>query len=53
MSDYTGFSFHIDRGNHPPICFKPPRCGSHDSEFMINLVERLDEDGLLEEYDVP
>ena len=46
--DIWGFSFHIETGNHPPICFKPPRYGS---EVMHKLVGWLDENGVVEEYD--
>ena len=44
-----GFSFHIDTGSHSPICYKPPRYGPHESEVMQNMVERLDENGAVEE----
>ena len=48
-----GFSFQIDTGSHSPICCKPPRCGPHESEAMRKLVERLDENGAVEEDDGP
>ena len=48
-----GFSFHIDTGNHPHICCKPPRYGPHESEVMRNMVERLDKNGVVEEGDGP
>ena len=44
-----GISFQIDTGNHPPICYKPPRNIPHDSEVMQKLVERLNENGVVEE----
>ena len=46
------FSFHFDTGNHPHICFKPPRYGPHESDVMWKLVDRLDENGVVEEDDV-
>ena len=36
------FSFHIGTGNYPPICYKLPRYGTHESDVMLNLVGRLD-----------
>ena len=43
------FSFQIDTGIHSPIWCKTPRCGPHDYEVMRKLVERLDENGVVEE----
>ena len=43
------FSFHIDTGNHPPICCKPPRYVPRESEFMQEIVESLDANGMAEE----
>ena len=43
------FSFHIDTGNHPPICCKPPRYIPRESEFMQEIVESLDANGMAEE----
>ena len=33
-----GFLFHIYKGNHPPICCKPPKYGPRESEVMRNMV---------------
>ena len=46
-----GFSLQIDTGSHSPICCKSPRYGTHKYEVMQNLVERLDENGVVEEED--
>ena len=44
-----GFSDLADTGNHPPICFNPPRYVPHESEVMQILVEWLYEHGVVEE----
>ena len=43
------FSFQIDTGRNLSIYCKPPRYGPHESEVMQNQVERLDENGVVEE----
>ena len=48
-----GFSFHIDTGSHSHIYCKPHRYSTHKSEVMLNLVESLDENGVVEEDGVP
>ena len=48
-----GFSFHIDTDSHSPICCKPYRYGPDEYEVMKNLVERLDENGVVEDDDLP
>ena len=45
------FYLQIDIGNHPPIYCKPPRYGTHGSEVMQKLVERLDRNCVVEEDD--
>ena len=47
------FSFQIDTGSHSSICYKPPKYGPHESGLMQNLVERMDENGVVEEDDGP
>ena len=49
LQPIRGFLVQIDTGKHPPICCKPPRYGPRESEVMQNLVERLDENGAVEE----
>ena len=44
-----GFSFQIDTGNHPPICCKPPKYGPRESKVLRNMVESLEENGVVEE----
>ena len=48
-----GFAFQIDTVNQSPICKKTPRYGPCESEGMRNLVGRMDENGVVEEDDVP
>ena len=48
-----GFLLQIDTENHPHICCKPPRYGPHELKVIQNLVERLYENGLVEEDDGP
>ena len=50
---YPGFSFHIDTGSYLPICCKPPRYGTHESEVILNLVGKLDKNGVVEDDDGP
>ena len=49
LQPIRGFSFQIDTGNHQPICCKLPRYGPLESKFIKKLVERLDENGVVEE----
>ena len=42
------FSFQIDTGSHSPICCKLPSYGPQKYEVMPNLVERVDENGVVE-----
>ena len=46
-----GFSFQIDPGSHSHIFCKPHRYGPHESEVIRKLVERPDENGVMEEED--
>ena len=48
-----GLTFHIETGSHSPIFCKPGRYGPHKYEVMQNMVERLDENGVVEEDDGP
>ena len=48
-----GFSFQIDTGSHSPILCKLPRYGPHKSDVMQKMVERLDENFVVEEDNVP
>ena len=48
-----GFSLHIYTGNHPPIFFKQPSYGSHESEVMQNLVGQLYENSVVGEDNIP
>ena len=50
---YTGFSFHIDTGNHPYICWKPPRYGPHETKLIQNMVGHLDENYVVEDDNRP
>ena len=46
-----GFSFHIYKGSHPTICYKPTRYVHHEYEVMRKLVGRMDENGVAEKDD--
>ena len=48
-----GISFHIDTGKNPHIYCNAPSYGPREAEVMRNLVESLDESGVVEEDDVP
>ena len=48
-----GFLFQIDTGSHSPICCKPGRCGPNKSEVVQNLMERMNENGVVEQDDRP
>ena len=48
-----GFSFHVDKGDHPPICYKTPRYVPHEYEVMLNMLGIIYVNGVVEEYNVP
>ena len=48
-----GFTFHIDTGRHSLIFCKTPSYGPYESEVMQKMVERLDENSVVEEDNVP
>ena len=45
------FPLHVYIGNHLPICCKPPRYIPHEYEFMLKIVESMDENCVVEEDD--
>ena len=48
-----GFLFHVDTGEVPPVCVKPPRYGPHESRVINELVEKLEANDIIEDDDGP
>ena len=48
-----GFQFNIDTGQVKPVCCKPPRHGKHESRIILMLVEKLENNNLIEDDDGP
>jgi len=46
-----GVSFHVDTGETTPICVRSPRYGRHESRVINDLVEKLEQNGLIEDDD--
>ena len=48
-----GFSFQIDTGDAEPVCCKHHRYGPHESKVIDKLVDKLQDNGLIEDDDGP
>ena len=48
-----GVKFHVDTGDAEPICVKSPRYGPHESRVISSLLEKLEQNGLIEDDDGP
>ena len=48
-----GAQFHVDTGTTSPVCVKPPRYGPHEARVINKLIEKLEENGLIEDDDGP
>jgi hypothetical protein len=48
-----GVKFHVDTGEVEPICVKSPRYGPHESRVINSLIEKLEQNGLIEDDDGP
>lgn len=48
-----GALFHVDTGEVAPINIKPPRYGPHESRIINDLVEKLENNGIIEDDDGP
>lgn len=48
-----GYQFHIDTGNVKPVCCKPPRYGPHETRIMSQLIQGLEQNGVIEDDDGP
>ena len=48
-----GAQFHVDTGEVPPICVKPPRYGPHESRIINDLITKLEKNGIIEDDDGP
>lgn len=48
-----GFLFHVDTGEAPPVCVKPPRYGPHESRVINELIDKLEANGIIEDDDGP
>ena len=42
-----GFSFRVDTGDCKPVCCRPPRYGPSETKVMTDLVNQLEENGLV------
>ena len=48
-----GFECRVDTGDVKPVCCKPPRYGPHEAKIMTDLVDKLRDNGLVEDDDGP
>ena len=48
-----GFTYIVDTGQSAPVCCPTPRYGPHESRVITQLVESMEENGLIEDDDGP
>ena len=48
-----GAYFHVDTGQIAPICTRPPRYGPHETRVINDLVEKLEQNDIIEDDDGP
>ena len=52
-NNIRGIQFHVDTGEVPPICVRPPRYGPHETRVINDLVAKLEANGIVEDDDGP
>jgi hypothetical protein len=53
MHPIRGYKFHIDTGNSKPVCCKSREYGPHESRIINQLVETMENNGVVEGDDGP
>ena len=48
-NNIRGFIFRVDTGNFQPVCCKTPRYGHHETGPINTLLQRLEDNGLIED----